>query len=69
VIAHNNQFVRNEAKKKYSKNWPCDVKDGLRNWQIESLPIWLTAIKIPNVMPGMPRVKKFCGKFSVLVTP
>jgi len=29
VIAHNNQFVKNEAKKKYSKNRPCDVKDGL----------------------------------------
>jgi hypothetical protein len=30
VIAHNNQFVKKEAKKKYSKNRPCDVKDGLR---------------------------------------
>jgi hypothetical protein len=29
VIAHNNQFVKNETKKKYSKNWPYDVKDGL----------------------------------------
>ena len=41
----------------------------LRNWQIEFLPIWLTAIKIQNVMSGMPRAKKFCGKFSVPVMP
>jgi len=30
VIAHNNQFVKNETKQKYSKNWPYDVKDGLK---------------------------------------
>jgi len=32
VIAHNNQFVKKETKQKYSKNWPYDVKDGLRTF-------------------------------------
>ncbi|WP_292993570.1 hypothetical protein [Nitrosomonas sp.] len=28
TIHNNNKFVKNATKQKYSKNWPCDVKDG-----------------------------------------